>query len=196
MAGRRHGAVLLAGSSTDDGRIAWTLEDVAKVAALFGESLADVVNAVQPGTSVAGVMSIGSTQMLCRLWLGNAVDRQHAASSVVAVKTSAGWSAVPANEAADEVVYKIERIEARPAAATRKVVAVLDDDQDLTNSICAHLERSGYEARPYYKTADLFASVAAQHYDGYIIDWIVGETSVLKLIAALREKIRTRRSSC
>ena len=140
----------------------WTLEDVAKVAALFGESLADVVNAAQPGTSVAGVMSIGSTQVPCRLWLGDAVDRRSAASTVVAVKTSAGWSAVAASEATDEVVYKIEKIEARPVAATRKVVAVLDDDQDLTNSICAHLDASGYDARPFYKIADLFASVAAQ----------------------------------
>jgi FixJ family two-component response regulator len=65
---------------------------------------------------------------------------------------------------------------------------VLDDDQDLTNSICAHLKSSGYDARPFYKIPDLLASAAAQSYDGYIVDWIVGETSVLKLIAALRGK--------
>ena len=63
---------------------------------------------------------------------------------------------------------------------------MLDDDQDLTNSICAHLEGSGYEARPFFKTADLVSSSKAQHYDGFVIDWIVGETSTLKLIAALR----------
>lgn len=45
-----------------------------------------------------------------------------------------------------------------------------------------------YDARPFYKIADLLASAAAQSFDGYIVDWIVGETSVVKLIASLREK--------
>src|SRR5437868_11690840 len=66
----------------------WSLEDLAKVAALFGESLSEVVSAVQPGASVVGVMNIGSTWMPCRLWLGDAVDRQGDVYAVVAVKTS------------------------------------------------------------------------------------------------------------
>jgi ActR/RegA family two-component response regulator len=165
----------------------WSLEDLAKVAGLFGETLGDVVSTVEPGGAVAGTMPVGKAQIPCRIWLGEQVERQ-GAESVVAMRTSSGWSAVAASEATEEVVYKIERLEARPAATTRKVIAVLDDDQDLTNSICAHLEASGYDARPFYKIADLLASAAAQVYDGYIVDWIVGETSVVKLIGSLREK--------
>ena len=165
----------------------WTLEDLAKVAALFGETLADVVAVTQPGAAVPGTMTVGATAMPCRIWLGDEVDRQ-SAGPVVAIRTAAGWSAIPASEATDVVVYRIEKIEARPAEATRKVIAVLDDDEDLTNSICAHFEASGYDARPFYRIADLLASAAAQRYDGYVIDWIVGETSVLKLVAALREQ--------
>jgi ActR/RegA family two-component response regulator len=167
----------------------WTLEDVAKVAALFGETLADVVAATQPGASVPGTMNVGPTSVPCRIWLGDEVDRQ-SAGPVVAIRTSTGWSAIPASEATEDVVYRIEKIEARPADATRKVIAILDDDEDLTNSICAHFDASGYDARPFYKIADLLASAAAQKYDGYVIDWIVGETSVLKLIAALRDEIQ------
>src|SRR3954447_2532850 len=126
----------------------WTLEDLAKVAALFGETLADVVSTLEPGGAVAGTMTVGAAQIPCRMWLGDAVERQ-GSDSVVAVKTSSGWSAVAASEATGDVVYKIERLEARPVAATRKVIAVLDDDQDVTNSICAHLEASGYDARPF-----------------------------------------------
>jgi ActR/RegA family two-component response regulator len=165
----------------------WSLEDLARVAALFGETLAEVVSPAQPRTSVAGVMSIGGAQLPCQLWLGEAAVNPNP-DAVVAVKTSAGWAAVPASEATEGVVYRIERLEARPEAATRKVVAVLDDDQDLTNSICAHFEASGYDARPFYKTVDLLSGAATQHYDGYVIDWIVGETSTLKLISTLREK--------
>jgi ActR/RegA family two-component response regulator len=165
----------------------WSLEDLAKVAALFGETLGEMVTTAEPGTAVAGTMHVGASAFPCRMWLGAATDRQ-STTALVAVKTSAGWSAVLASEATDENVYRIERLEARPAAATRKVIAVLDDDQDLTNSICNHLESSGYDARPFYRIADLLAAAAVQSFDGYIVDWIVGETSVSKLIAALREK--------
>jgi CheY-like chemotaxis protein len=170
-----------------NGASPWSLEDLARVAALFGETLADLVSSGQPQTSVAGVMNVGAARVPCQLWLGESVE-QPRPDSLVAVKTSAGWSAVVASEATEGVAYRIERLEARPVATTRKVIAVLDDDQDLTNSIVAHFEASGYDARPFYKTADLLASAAAQRYDGYVVDWIVGETSVLKLIAALRER--------
>ncbi len=165
----------------------WSLEDLARVASLFGETLSDLVSGGQPQASVAGVMNVGAARLPCQLWLGESVE-QPQPDSLVAVKTSSGWSAVLASEATEGVAYRIERLEARPVAAARKVIAVLDDDHDLTNSIVAHFEASGYDARPFYKTADLLASAAAQRYDGYVVDWIVGETSVLKLIASLREQ--------
>src|SRR3982750_2285443 len=95
----------------------WTLEDLAKVAALFGETLADVVSTLEPEAPVPGVMTVGTAQLPCRIWLGGAIERQ-AADSVVAVRTSLGWSAVAASEATEGVVYAIERLEARPAATT------------------------------------------------------------------------------
>jgi ActR/RegA family two-component response regulator len=173
-----------------NGTSPWSLEDLAQVAGLFGESLADLVSLGLPQSSVPAVMNVGSARVACQLWLGESVDKP-APGSVVAVKTSDGWTAVPATEATDGVVYKIERIEARPVALARKVIAVLDDDQDLTNSICAHFQASGYDARPFYRTADLLSAVASQQYDAYVIDWIVGEKSTIKLIASLRAQDAT-----
>jgi ActR/RegA family two-component response regulator len=165
----------------------WSLEDLARVAALFGETLPDLVSVGQRQATVSAVMSVGTAHLPCQLWLGESVA-QPRPDLLVAVKTSSGWSAVMASEATEGDMYRIERLEARPVAAARKVIAVLDDDQDLTNSIVAHFETSGYDARPFYRTADLLASAAVQRYDGYVIDWIVGEKSVVKLIGALREQ--------
>jgi ActR/RegA family two-component response regulator len=170
-----------------NGASPWSLEDLAKVASLFGETLSSLVSAAEPGASVAGLMTVGGARVPCQLWLGEAVE-QPRPDSLVAVRTSSGWCAVVASEPTEGVAYRIERLEARPVATARKVIAVLDDDQDLTNSIVAHFEAGGYDARPFYKTADLLASASAQHFDGYVVDWIVGESSVLKLIAALREQ--------
>ncbi len=167
------------------GASAWSLEDLERVGALFGESLSQVVG-IDPATgSVPGSLKLGSTSVACRLWLGAATQNPRP-DSLVAVSTGSGWTALLAGEAAEGLAYRIERLEALPGESVRKVVAVLDDDQDLTNSICAHLEASGYDARPFYKTVDLDSSSKVQHYDAFVIDWIVGETSTLKLIAALR----------
>ena len=167
------------------GASAWTLEDIARVATLFGESLADVVTLGEPRESVHGVLKLGKATLDCQLWLGDEVANPRP-ESLVAVRTASGWLAVHAGEA-DGPAYAVERLEARPGSGVRHVIAVLDDDHDLTNSICAHLEQSGYEARPFYKIADLQSASKAQTYDGFVLDWIVGETSVLKLIAGLRE---------
>src|SRR5665213_997172 len=169
-----------------NGGSGWTLEELERVGELFGETLAEVIAFGQGAGSVHGVMKIGSASLDCQMWIGDRV-KSLGSESVVAVRTSSGWAAVSASEVADAVAYKVERLEAKPSATVRKVIAVLDDDHDLTNTICAHLDESGgYEARPIYKTSDLLSSVKVQRFDGFVIDWIVGETSTLKLIAALR----------
>lgn len=162
----------------------WTLEELQRVGGRFGESLAEVVTLGRPA-SVPGVARLGSASFDCELQLGEAIEHPNP-NSLVAVKTATGWVALCASEATEGTTYKIERLEARPGDTARRVVAILDDDTDLTNSICAHFDASGYEARPFYKTADLLSSAAVQRYDGFVIDWIVGETSTLKLIAELR----------
>ena len=169
-----------------NGGSGWTLEELQRVGELFGESLSEVISLGQGADSVHGVMKVGSASLDCQMWIGERV-KSPAADSVVAIRTSSGWAAVCAGEVTDAVAYKVERLEAKPSAAVRKVIAVLDDDHDLTNTICAHLDESGgYEARPFYKTADLLSSAKVQRFDGFVVDWIVGETSTLKLIAALR----------
>lgn len=167
------------------GTSAWSLEELERVAGLFGETLTDIFAPTGAQRAVRGTVKIGPATLDCQLWLNERVE--HATpGSVVAVQTSAGWAVVIAGEATEGVTYKVDRLEVKPSTAARKVVAVLDDDQDLTNTICANLSESGYDARPFYRTADLLSSAKAQHYDGFVIDWIVGETSVLKLITALR----------
>jgi ActR/RegA family two-component response regulator len=167
------------------GAAPWTLEELDRVGALFGESLAEVVVLDRP-PSVPAIMRMGAAAVDCQLRLGDVVEHPHP-NSLVAVRTSSGWIALCASEATEGVTYRIEQLEARPSDTVRSVIAVLDDDKDLTNSICAHFDASGYEARPFYKTADLLSSAKKQKYDGFVIDWIVGESSTLKLIADLRD---------
>lgn len=168
-----------------NGASPWTLEEIERVAALFGESLSQVIALGTPSDGQSGVMKVGTASLPCQLWIGARIERPPP-DAVVAVQTDSGWSAMVAADAPDAPLYKVDRLDVRPGDATRPVIAVLDDDHDLTHTICAHLEDSGYDARPFFRTPDLLSSAKARRYDGYVIDWIVGESSTQKLIAQLR----------
>ena len=174
-----------------NGGAAWSLEELERVGALLGESLAEVVAPGTPQGSVSATLRAGSARVPCELWLGAQVE--HAKPDLlVAITSPSGWIAMPAGDVeAAQPMHAIDRLQARPSAVDRKLIAVLDDHEDLTNSICAHLQDSGYDARAFYRTADLQASLKSQRYDAFVIDWIVGETSTVKLIATLRAQDAT-----
>ena len=173
-----------------NGAAAWTLEELERVGALLGESLADVVAPGGIEGSVSGVLSIGKARVPCRLWIGGAAE-QPPEDALVAVQIGSEWAAVLVEEAGERPMFVIDRLEARPSHAARKRIAVLDDDRDLTDSICAHLQDSGYDAHPFYRPADLQTRSKNERYDAFVIDWIVGETSTVKLIAAIRAQDAT-----
>ena len=172
-----------------NGAAAWTLEELERVGALFGESLVDVVSLGESQGSVPATMHVGAASVPCDLWVGDVVERPQP-DSIVAIQTSTGWTALCASEALESVTYAVERLHAKPRVPASKRIAVLDDDEDLTDSICAHLEESGYEAHAYYRTADLQKNLAGIRHDAYVIDWIVGEGSTASLIASIREQDR------
>lgn len=163
----------------------WTLEDLAQVAELFGESLVEMLSDIEPSAFVHGLVEMSGQQIACHIWLSERVAGL-GPGTLAAVETPAGWLVLPASEVGGRNAYGIKRLEAKPIPVVRKSVAILDDDQDLTNSISAHFRESGYDARPFYATADLLN--VGEMFDGYVMDWIVGETSVVKLIAAVRAK--------
>jgi len=173
-----------------NGAAAWTLEELERVGALLGESLADVVAPGSTVGSVSGMLSVGKVRLPCELWIGEAAE-QPREDALVAIQIGSAWAAVPVEEAGERPMFVINRLQARPSSTARKRIAVLDDDRDLTDSICAHLQDSGYDAHPFYRTADLQARSKNERYDAFVIDWIVGETSTVKLIAALRAQDAT-----
>ena len=173
-----------------NGAAAWTLEELERVGALLGESLADVVAPGHAQGAVAATLSVGKARMPCELWIGAAIEQPHP-DALVAVQNGPEWTAVLAVDAGDQATFAIDRLQARPSRAERKRIAVLDDDRDLTDSICAHLQDSGYEARAFYRTADLQVRLKTERYDAFVIDWIVGDASTVKLIAAIRAQDAT-----
>ncbi len=170
-----------------NGASPWSLEDLAQLANLFGETLADLITLPEGRPPVDGMLRIGKEAIGCRLWLGAAVAKG-APTSVVAVKSRSGWLVASVDDGIDGDAYEIERLEARPVATKRRAIAVLDDDVDVTDSIASSFELLGYRAHPFYKANDLLAEVATTTFDGYVLDWVVSERTVIDLVRFIRTK--------
>jgi len=172
-----------------NGASPWTLEDLERVGALFGETLAEVVakHGSESGL-VPGRLKVGPVDIECHIWLG-AVEATPPPNSLVAITDSSGWVVLPASEAPQgATMYGIERFEGKPAAESRRVVAVLDDDPDVTDGLCAQLRASGYDATAFYKAADLGKAAETQRFDAFVVDWIVDDGNTHALLSALRQR--------
>jgi ActR/RegA family two-component response regulator len=171
-----------------NGTSPWSLDDLERLGTLLGETLTEVVT-LDPGAgSVAGVLRVGpDTAIDCRIWLGDPVHDPRT-GALIAIRSGSSWVAQVAGPGGSGGAFRIKRLEATPSDSPTKVIAVLDDDRDVTDSVCAHLQASGFEARPFYTTADLAAAAKVKRHDGFVIDWIVGPSSTHDLIADLRSE--------
>ena len=166
-----------------NGTSPWSLEDLVQLASLFGETLADVVAAHDRTSAINAVLRTGSETINCRIWIGEAVSTPKS-GAVFAVKAKTGWVVATIEDAFAGDAYAITRLEAHPASDRQRRVAVLDDDVDLTDSIVSNFESLGFSARPFYNAADLLA--AATRFDCFVLDWVVGEATVLDVVRSLR----------
>ncbi len=166
-----------------NGTSPWSLEDLVQLAALFGETLADLISSPDKQSGVSAVLRTGSATLNCRIWLGDAIPTPRS-GSVFAVKSKTGWIVATTGDAPEGDAFKINRLEAMPAADKQRRVAVLDDDSNVTNSIVSNFELLGFSAQPFYNVSDLLAATTT--FDCFVLDWVVGEATVLDLVRTLR----------
>lgn len=67
-------------------------------------------------------------------------------------------------------------------------VAVLDDDFPLAVGVCRVLTASGLQAEAFANPAALAEAAARQRYDAFVLDWWLGNQTVLPLIYELRAR--------
>lgn len=168
-----------------NGTSPWSLEDLAQVAKVLGESLVDLLTQSEPQSAVNAVLRTGTKTLHCRLWLGEAITTPTSVS-VFAVKSRSGWIVATADDEVEGEAFRIDRLEARPAMDGRHAVAVLDDDPGVTDSIVASFEYLGYSAHPFYNAHDLLRAAATRTFDCFVLDWVIDDDTVLEAVRTLR----------
>jgi DNA-binding NtrC family response regulator len=63
---------------------------------------------------------------------------------------------------------------------------VLDDTDEVIESICGYLASDGFDACGFSEFLSLKTAIKRRPFDGYIIDWIIGAETAAQLIAEIR----------
>jgi len=172
------------------GTAAWTLEELQAIAEKFGETLPEMLGGGRLKGGTRATLQLGDVQTSCRIWL-QPDDDDFGGGPFVAMENAGSYIVVPASAAVGQPTLRVQRIEIDQAVDKPPRIAVLDDDREVTKSICAGLREKGYEASPYNTIDALMAEIKREPFDGYILDWkLRGGVTVLPLIAMIREETK------
>jgi hypothetical protein len=168
-----------------NGTVAWEVEELEKVAAHFGETLAQVFGAQRAEDFVAATLVAGPIRVPCQLLPGAAV-RDPAPNSLVAIKSGEQWTVMPATESGAASCFQVSQMRVYGPGDRRWRIAVLDDDESETASLAEHFTLRNCDVQAFSRVDDLVASMKARPFDGYVIDWVLAEGSAAELVGMIR----------
>jgi CheY-like chemotaxis protein len=168
------------------GTTPWTVEDLEALAQHFGESLDELFVAAAKTRAEPATFVAGDLRLKCQVWLGAEIVRPEAAS-LVAVKDGLRWAIFPAASRAAGPMFQVRQLLMEPDAVVGSRIAVLDDQPNVTESLCVFLRQAGFRADAFHAIGTLRAALAESSYDAYVLDWVVGEETVGSLVEELRQ---------
>ena len=176
------------------GNSPWTLAQIRRVADAFDEpalKLFDSIN-TRPdeteGTAHDAVLKLGSVEIPCMAWVGNALDAG-SRPDFIAQKRNNRWivtkhEGVLLHEASD--VHKIE-IQPRRPDTDKPIIAVVDDDHASADNLHDYLEATGFAAMAFYGLDAFLEALQTQVFNAVVIDWLFGVHTSADAIRAVRE---------
>lgn len=160
-----------------------TFEELSLLAAHFGETLADVFASAATADAETATFTVGPLAVRCKVWIGEQ-DPQPKRGSLIATRENGEWTVTLASKQLVSAAYTVRQVLLTTHSPKR--IAVLDDDTDITDSVCEYLRRSGFVAEPFYAITELASAARKRPFDAYVLDWLLGDTNVSALIAELR----------
>ncbi len=167
------------------GKASWTIEELEAVASHFGETLDEVFIAAAKMRADSATLVAGELRLKCQLWVG-AETKQPVQGGLVATRDGPRWTVVAASEDVPGPMYEIRQLLMEPNAAYGSRIAVLDDEPAVTESLCGYLRQAGFRADAFHAIDALRAALATQPYDGYVLDWLVGDQTVGDVVEQVR----------
>lgn len=170
------------------GESPWNVDEIKRLASHFGEPLFGLLATLVDDVGHHAVLHVGGVALPCSIWLGPLAPPRTRGGGLVAVagQSAEHWIAMPAAEAGEREAYEIRRLIFEGAPPRR--VAIVVDDENLAASIVQFLREKGLDAISYKTGESLLAAMESSRFDGFILDWMLGEGSIRDLLSAVRAK--------
>lgn len=170
------------------GDIPWSIDELERLTTLCGMSLADVLQLEESESADGEVATflMGGTRIPCRAWVKGPLNSKRP-TVLAAVRDGTQWVVTSAADAAPAIAHEVVQVLLQPEPPGQRFrIAVLDDNPEVTDSLCAYLRLVNFEAQPYTTLEDLSTAIRTQPFDGYVLDWLIGPTTAAGTIAEIR----------
>ena len=170
------------------GETPWNVDEIKRLASHFGEPLFKLLGTLVDDAGQQATLLLGGISLPCSIWIGPPAPPKARIGPLVAIASETGdhWTAVPVAEAGARKAYEIKRLIFESAPPRR--VAIVDDDDDLAASIVQFLREKGLDAISYRTGEHLRAALDTSRFDGFILDWMLGEGNVRELLPEVRAR--------
>jgi CheY-like chemotaxis protein len=207
VAGRQHSnklAEILGLSYSQAHRILnggdWTILQLSCVAEYFGENLRSLL--VGPETPVVislgqpdkeareATFVLGDYEIPCRVVLGSQLFHQPRNVDYVAIETPERLQVMAADERGEDVpCFKVDHLEISIRQPNAPSIAVVDDEKPSADNLRDYLNDCGFQAMSFYDSMTVEKANQERRFDGYVIDWILGEQTSESLIRQIRTSV-------
>lgn len=167
----------------------WEIEELARLADFFGETLMDMV-AGEAEVAPNALLMLGGATLPCVAAIGTTsqVGRKDALVAIEAPALKGGpkWLVVPP-ERAEGVSYEVRRVTFSPPKVALKRVAVFDEKAEDAESVAVDLRARGYEPQCFLTEPDFRKSLKVPASDAYVVGWNGALSGLSNLLDAIRE---------
>jgi CheY-like chemotaxis protein len=170
------------------GETSWNVDEIKRLASHFGEPVFKLLGALVDDAGQPAVLKVAGLQLACSVWPGEAIVGDKAVGPLVAVQDgeSGEWEVVPPADAAGRTVHEVRRVIFEAEEPRR--VAVIDDDEATAEAIVQVLRQKGLEAISYSNAEHIRSALETTTFDGYIVDWQLGEQDARDLLQLIRSR--------
>lgn len=169
------------------GDTTWSVDEIKRLAAHFGEPVFRLLGAlVEDAPGEPAVLQVGGAKLACSVWPGPEAVQGIGPYVAIPGEESNGWTVVPVSEAVGRRAFEVRRLIVEPEPPRR--VAVVDDDDDLGRAIVQFLRQKGLDAISYTSAEHLRTALETTNFDGFILDWVLGEEKATALLPLIRAK--------
>ncbi|MBR8301920.1 two-component system response regulator [Burkholderia dolosa] len=173
------------------GLIPWNLSQLQDIATHFGVPPAILLDdkGLQPAAAemIDATLVIESRRFRCRAAIAAKASSQ-IDTDFVALQSQGEWIVMERDQAREGRTYPVDAIElrsSRPNVYAARI-AVVDDSQDVAETVCEYFIEKGVNAIPYHDGDTFRRALEVEDFDGYILDWMLGDQTAADLVRQIR----------